>query len=343
MRNIIGMTVGEIGDLSISLGEKGYRGDQIAKWIYLKGVRSFDMMTDLPLPLRRRLEEIFEIRKLSLLDLKVARDGTRKYLFGLEDGMTVESVLIPEGKRVSACISTQVGCPIGCIFCASGLKGFFRNLELWEIMDQLIQMGVDFGSRISHVLFMGMGEPLANYDNFIKSIRAIRSGMGISMRRMTVSTSGLVEGIRRLADERIPVTLAISLHSADDKIRSRLVPLNARYGVSDLIDAARDYVERTKRRVTFECVLIRDINDSPADARKLGRAIKGILCHVNLIPLNVVEGLDFMPPDPRAVSEFKFVLEGMGIPTTIRRGRGEEIGAACGQLAIRSSGVNSEG
>jgi len=338
MENVIGMTVGEIGNLSISLGEKGYRGDQIAKWIYLKGASSFDIMTDLPLPFRRKLEEVVGIEKLSLLDVKRARDGTRKYLFGLKDGMAVESVLIPEGARVSACLSTQVGCPIRCAFCASGLNGFVRNLEPWEIVDQAIQMGVEFKRRISHVLFMGMGEPLANYDSLIRAIRAIRSGMGISMRRITVSTSGLVDGIKRLSEEGIPVTLAISLHSADDRIRSRLVPLNGVYPVSALLDAAKDYAEKTKRRVTFECVLIRDLNDSPADARRLGKAIKGILCHVNLIPLNIVEGLDFMPPDPRAVAEFKFVLEGMGIQTTIRNRRGEEIGAACGQLAIKGLG-----
>ncbi len=290
-------------------------------------------MTDLPLPLRRALPA--RLRPLSSRTEVVRRspDGTAKFLVRLEDDLLVECVLIPEGARLTLCLSSQVGCPVGCAFCASGLEGVARNLAAHEILEEFLHGARLAGGRdrVTHVVMMGMGEPLLNYDAVTAAIRAF----GVSARRITLSTVGLPDRIRRLAGEGFPVNLAVSLHAPDDETRDRLIPLNRKFGIGEVVAAARAYFEETGRDVTFEYLLIEGVNAGPAHAGRLARLLSGGHRNVNLIPLNPVEGLPFRPPPARDVEAFAAILRREGIPTHVRRPRGREIDAACGQLRRR--------
>ncbi len=318
-------------------GEPAYRARQILNWLYQHGADRFAAMTNLPRAWRERLEAEARIGAPAVVRRQISADGTRKLLLQLDDGALVEAVLIPDGDRFTACISSQAGCAMGCAFCATALGGLQRNLRTGEIVGQLLRLNADLaesGQRVTHIVFMGMGEPLANYERVVRAVRLIHHplALGMSQRRITVSTVGLVPGIRRLAEERLQITLAISLHAPNDELRNRLVPINRRYPLAELLAAAREYVEKTHRRVTFEYVLLKGINDSPAEARQLAGLAQSLLCHVNLIPFNPVPESGFERPGEGEIRRFQEILQGYGVPVTVRRQRGADIDAACGQL-----------
>ncbi|HHW48182.1 MAG TPA: 23S rRNA (adenine(2503)-C(2))-methyltransferase RlmN [Clostridiaceae bacterium] len=332
--NLLDMTIEEISKHLEDYGVEKYRAKQVFQWIH-KGIGSFDEMTNIPMDLRQKLKDKFYIGRLEIQDKLVSRiDGTVKYLFKLIDGNIIESVLMKYKHGYSACISSQVGCKMGCKFCASTGAGFIRNLSSGEIVGQILAMQKDQGIRIGNIVIMGIGEPLDNYDNVIKFLKIVnnKDGLNVGYRHISVSTCGLVPGILRLSEENLPVTLSISLHAPDDETREQLMPVNKRYSIDKLIEACKIYTEVTKRRITFEYAVIAGVNDSKNDARKLAHRIKGLLCHVNLIPVNTVEGTDFRQSDRQSIERFKKVLEEHGIETTIRRELGSDINAACGQL-----------
>ncbi len=331
----------ELEALLSSWGHKRFRADQLWQWLYDKGAQRFDQMSNLPAPLRERLAAHTTLGTLAVKSQQVSADGTIKRLYALSDGKAVESVLMRyDDGRNTACISTQAGCAMGCVFCATGQMGFARHLSATEIFEQAQQMSRELkaeGGRLSNVVLMGMGEPFHNYEASVAAIRRIMSELGIGARRITVSTVGLVPAIRRFADEGLQVGLAISLHEAKDEPRSALLPVNKRYPIAELMAAVRDYIDATGRRVTFEWALIAGKNDDAATAHELGRLLKGLLCHVNLIPLNPTGGYDGAPSDAPDAATFVEVLAGYGVPATLRVRRGIDIDAGCGQLASRES------
>lgn len=314
------------------LGVPVFRGRQIRAWVLERGVADFDAMTDLPLDLRAGLPHRLRLFSSEVDTASESPDGTTKLLVRMEDGEPVECVLIPAGERLTLCMSSQVGCPAGCAFCASGLLGLTRNLLPHEIHEQYLHALRIAGDRpITNVVMMGMGEPLLNYENLVTALRRLELGA----RRITVSTVGLPDRMRRLAGEGLKVNLAVSLHAPDDETRNRLVPVNRKFGIEEVVAAARDYFEETGRDVTFEYILIAGENAGAADAEKLARLLSGGNLNVNLIPMNPVEGLPFRPPPEEAIEEFRSRLTRAGIPTHVRRPRGREIDAACGQLRLR--------
>ncbi|MFO7245174.1 MAG: 23S rRNA (adenine(2503)-C(2))-methyltransferase RlmN [Thermaerobacter sp.] len=348
--DVIGMERPELRAWVQTLGEPAFRGDQIFAWLHQRRAASFLEMTDLPAAFRARLEETAHITRLPVLRRQVdPKDGTRKYLFQLGDGETVETVLMRYRHGYSVCVSTQVGCRMGCRFCASTLGGRVRNLETAEIVAQVLEVQRDLDAeqgRVGHVVVMGMGEPLENYEAVTRFLRIIHDprGLGIGWRHMTVSTCGLVPEIRRLADEGLPVTLAVSLHAPNDYVRRQIMPINARYPVAQLMDACRYYLERTGRRISFEYIMLADVNDHPELARELLILLKGLKCHVNLIPYNPVAERPFRTSPPQRIQVFRQVLERGGIPVTVRRSLGRGIDAACGQLrraAMREKAVHA--
>jgi 23S rRNA (adenine2503-C2)-methyltransferase len=330
----------ELQRLMSGFGEKPFRGDQVFSWVHAKRALSFDEMTDLPLDLRKKMAEVAGISSLRVITAGSSEDGTRKYLFGCEDGQAIESVLIPHRYGTSVCVSSQAGCRMACAFCASAQGGLSRDLTSGEIVGQVLflQRELDSrGTRVSRLDFMGTGEPLDNYDNVMKAIRIASDerGLGIGSRRITISTCGLVPGIRRLAREGMQVTLSVSLHAPDNALRSSLMPVNRRYPLEELMAAADEFSRITKRRVTFEYALIQGTNDSPELARRLAGLLRGRLAHVNVIPLNYVPGRRFARSDRDRVRAFAGELEKAGITTTLRREMGFLVDAACGQLRRR--------
>ncbi len=318
------------------LAQPSYRARQIWQWLFQKRATSFDEMTNLSAALRRELNEAFEISRLRLIRRSEARDGTVKFLFGLSDGESIESVLIPEPKRLTLCVSTQVGCGFGCAFCATALLGLKRNLRASEIVDQVLEAGRTLGAgrRITHIVLMGMGEPLANYTETLKALKVMTDtdwGLGFSPRRVTLSTVGLIPQIRRLMEET-RVNLAISLHAATDELRGRLMPVNRKYSLSELIDCCRALPLPRRKRITFEYVLLRGVNDSVEDAENLCRLLRGIRCKVNVIPFNPHPGSVFERPTDTEIERFQQVLRKHGLQINVRRPRGDDIQAACGQL-----------
>ena len=336
----------EIEESIREFGEPLYRARQIADWLYQKRVQSFDEMTDLPREFRNRLAERFEFGKIDIVRVLGSRDTTRKFLFRLSDGNLIESVLIPaspalygsRSDRRTICISTQVGCAYGCKFCASGLEGFSRNLKPNEILDQIIAVERESGEKIDNIVFMGMGEPLANLENLMRAIRIINAPweLGIGARHITVSTSGLAPQIKQLADEPLQIRLAISLHGATDEVRSQIMPINRRYNLETLLVACDYYVSRKKQRLTFEYILIANVNDSPDQAEQLGRIARRLGAKVNLIPYNTVHGLTWSRPSPEQQDQFLSILRGSGVAATLRREKGHDIDAACGQLRLQT-------
>ncbi|MSQ26281.1 MAG: 23S rRNA (adenine(2503)-C(2))-methyltransferase RlmN [Dehalococcoidia bacterium] len=340
-RALAGMTLAELRALARELREAEYRGGQIADWVYRRCVNSIEEMTNLPSAFRERLAEECTVGLPEVAATQRSKDGTIKLLLRMADGNTVESVYLPYEDRISCCISSQVGCPVRCAFCATGLSGYARNLTPGEVVGQVLRMqqtartGTPAGEespRISHVVFMGMGEPLFNYDTTMKSLGLLNREVGLAMRRMTVSTVGFVPGIRRLTVDQPQITLAISLHAPNDVLRKRLIPTMHQWGVAEIMDACREYVAATNRRVTFEYCLLDGVNDGTAEAEELAALLQGLLCHVNLIPYNAVGGTGFRAPSAQRVKDFYGVLSQAGLRVTQRVQRGADVDAACGQL-----------
>jgi len=348
LATLIGLNTNELRTLVEEEGEPAYRGKQLAEWIYQRGARTFDEMTNLPDKLRARLEKKYEIHRSQIVTVQHSRDGTIKLLLAMHDGSNVETVGLPYPDRFSCCLSTQVGCPIGCIFCATGLSGYIRNLTAGEVVDQVLAVQeavrnqpfkIDSRScRIDHVTFMGMGEPLLNYEASVKAMQLLNSELGISMRHLTVSTVGFVPGIRKLMGEKLQITLAVSLHAPTDDLRRQLIPKMVKWSVAEIIDACREYMRQTGRRVTFEYCLFDRVNDGIAEGRELAKVLHGLNCHVNLIPYNPVCGLAFRAPSPKRIRAFREILDDAGIQITQRIQRGSDIDAACGQLRQRTIG-----
>lgn len=337
--NIKDFTLEELTELIKDMGEPVHRARQIFRWLYSKNVTSFGAMTDLPRDLVRRLESEFSVRCISCEEASVSRDGTKKFLWKLDDGQCVESVLIKvpgEGGRRTLCLSTQVGCKFKCPFCASGAGGFTRDLRVSEILDQIVSVQEAASMRMTNIVFMGMGEPLDNYDNVVKAIRIMNdpAGLGIGARKITVSTCGIVPGIRRLKDLGLQIELSVSLHSADDALRDSLVPANRKYPLKELEDALKKYTKDTGRIITLEYTLISGVNDTDALADKLAAFAKRIKGKVNLIACNPSSGKRGKP-EQRRLSEFREALEKKGVTATIRASKGDDIMAACGQLAAK--------
>lgn len=328
----------ELEDSLAASGAETYRAKQIFRWLYKEGARSLDEMIDLPEDLRRKLKEKFHITHPVLLDSKrSAEDGTTKYLLKLEDDNAIETVFIPEKTRATICLSTQVGCKFACSFCASAPFGFVRNLKASEILDEVIFVKFkNPGLPITNLVFMGIGEPFDNYDNVLKAIRIFNDpdAFGIGARKITISTCGIIPGIRRLAKEGLQVELSVSLHSADEEIRSKLVPVNMRYHLKELISSCDEYIRDTNRVITFEYVLIKGANASAGDAMKLARLLKGMKCKVNTIVYNKVRIKDHAEPSSAEVMAFLKTLKDNGINAVHRKSRGEGIDAGCGQLRI---------
>ena len=330
----------ELKHLVKKLGIEDYRSKQLWQWVMQKGISDFDAMTNVPKAVRKILQKISRVGcGIKIADNQVSDDNnTVKYLLELFDQSTVESVFMRQPYGQAACISTQVGCRMGCYFCASALRGIVRNLSAGEMYEQILTMQKDMNEKITHIVLMGTGEPLDNYENTIKFIRNIsdKYALNISLRRITVSTCGLVPEIKKLVEEKLPITLAVSLHACSDEKRDKLVPINRIYPLSKLITACREYVSKTGRRVTFEYTLIENVNDSTSDAVNLARLLKGMLCHVNLIPLNTVkETINFKRPSLEQIKAFKNTLSKYSINATIRKEMGSGIDAACGQLRFK--------
>ena len=336
--DIKSLTYEEVLSFVESLGEKPFRGKQLYEWMHVHKVASYDEMTNLPSKLRQKLAESTAYMALTQVECQISKeDGTRKYLFALADGNMVESVLMRYKHGNSVCVSSQVGCRMGCRFCASTLDGLVRNLQPSEILDQIYAIERATGERVSHVVVMGTGEPMDNYDNLLRFIRLLTDehGSNISQRNLTVSTCGIVPRIRMLAEEHLQITLALSLHASNQQKRLELMPVANRYDIQEVVDACRYYFEQTGRRITFEYSLVAGVNDSEADAAELAALIADVNCHINLIPVNPIKERNYVQSSRGAVEAFKNKLEKYGRNVTIRREMGRDIDGACGQLRRR--------
>lgn len=329
-----GMSIKELESLMEKLKQPSYRAEQIFRWIY-KGKTQIAEMTDLPKKLIKKLSEIAYISSLKTYKKYRSKlDGTVKYIFLTEDKNLIEAVKMEYSFGISVCISSQIGCKMGCAFCASTMDGFVRNLTCAEMIDEVLAIEQDIGKKIDRIVVMGIGEPLLNYEELIKFLEIINApqGLNISFRKITVSTCGIVPQIQKLADYKIPITLAISLHAPEDDLRSCLMPVNNKYPIMQLLDVCKYYIMKTNRRITFEYALIDGVNDTLYHAQKLANLLHGILCHVNLIPLNPVDGKKMIRSNRTKVKHFESILRKRGISVTIRREMGSDINAACGQL-----------
>ena len=334
MNHLKSMTQDEIGTALKELGQPAFRAKQVFSWLH-KGVRSYDEMTNLPKALRERLAETYPLHTPKVVRRQESKkDGTIKFLWELSDGNCVETVLMRYHYGNTVCISTEVGCRMGCAFCASTIGGLVRRLEPYEILDQVLFTQAESGLPISHIVLMGIGEPLDNFDNVMRFLELVNhpDGMNISMRHISLSTCGLVPMIDRLAEKKLQISLAISLHGPNDEIRNRIMPVNKAYPMDMLLAACRRYYEATSRRINFEYAMIDGLNDREADARELLQRLKGMQAHVNMIPLNHVEESPLKPSTRQAVQRFQKILEDGGIPATVRRTLGGDIDASCGQL-----------
>lgn len=349
---LLGMSIPQLEEIMIQFGEPSFRGRQIYRWIYQKGINSAYEMSDIPRYLRQKLDDKTKISIPRVLKQRVSADNTRKFLFELEDKKRVETVLIPQTNEkhsnYSVCLSTQIGCPVRCSFCATGLSGLQRNLQAYEIVGQFLgsknelskRLKVDDQQLITNIVYMGMGEPMLNYNEMIKSILLFNDhkGINIGQRHITVSTSGEIKGIESLAEEDLQVTLAISLHAADNDLRTSLIPLNRKYPLKKLIGAVEKYIQRTNRRVTFEYIMLDEINISRKDAENLINIVKPLLANINLIPYNEVNSIPYKrPADNRIYQFYKWLLDA-GLNVTIREEKGADIEAACGQLKAEGWG-----
>ena len=332
--DILSLSAEELADELEALGEKKFRAGQIFEWLHVKRAVSFDEMTNISLALRTKLSDIFYINRLNIVrKLESSIDNTVKYLYELSDGNHIETVLMDYKHGNSLCISTQVGCKMGCRFCASTIAGFKRNLLPSEMLEQIYEAERDSGRKVESLVLMGIGEPLDNYDNVVKFLKLLScpKGKNLSLRHVSVSTCGLVDRIYDLAENRFGLTLSVSLHASSNERRSEIMPVNKRYDINELLAACRDYIEKTGRRISFEYAVIRGVNDSQQDADKLIKLLHGINCHVNLIPVNEIKERDFKS-DRQSVQNFMHMLEKGGLNVTVRRTLGSDINAACGQL-----------
>ena len=334
MKNIKDYNLEDLKQELININEKPFRAEQIFKWLYEVGVTSFDEMTNLSLELRDKLKKEFEFHNFKILKKQVSKDGTKKYLFDILDENAIETVLMEYHHGKSICVSSQVGCKMGCKFCASTGIRFIRNLTPGEIVEQILAVQRDENIKISNIVFMGIGEPLDNYENVLKAIQIINNqkGLNIGARHISLSTSGIVPKIYKLADENLQCTLSISLHATNDEKRSNMMPINKTYPIEELINACKYYIEKTNRRISFEYALAKDNNDNLEDAKELVKILKGMLCHVNLIPINKIEKGDYIKSSNENIMKFRDYLNSKGITATIRRELGSDIDAACGQL-----------
>ncbi len=334
MNHLKSMTIPQIGEVLKELGQPAFRAKQVFSWLH-KGVRSFGEMTNLPKALRDTLESKYPICAPEVVRKQVSKkDGTVKYLWKLSDGNCVETVLMRYHYGNTVCISTEVGCRMGCAFCASTLGGLVRPLEPFEMIDQVLFTQVDSGLPVSHIVLMGIGEPLDNMENVLRFLELVNDpeGMNISMRHISLSTCGLVPKIDELGDKKLQISLAISLHGPNNEIRNRIMPVNKAYPIEQLLPACRRYYEKTSRRIHFEYAMIQGINDTPEHARQLLALLKGLPSHVNMIPLNHVEESPYKPSTKSAVAAFQKILEDGGVTATVRRTLGSDIDASCGQL-----------
>jgi 23S rRNA (adenine2503-C2)-methyltransferase len=350
-QSLLGMTPGEVEALIKEMGEPGFRAKQVVEWTFVRRVADIESMTNLPKALRERLKERLVTRSMSIATVSGSADTTRKFLLKLHDGRYVETVLIPanpalyggKSDRRTLCVSSQVGCAYDCKFCASGLAGFTRNLMAGEIVEQIVQVEAHTGERVDNLVFMGMGEPLANFSNLIKAIEILNAewGIGIGARHMTVSTSGLAPQIHKLADFPLQIRLAISLHGASDPVRNEIMPVNRKYPLAELFEALEAWNAKRKQFLTFEFILIEDVNDSLDQARMLAKRARSVNAKVNLIPYNTVDGLPWKRPSEQRQDAFLEVLTSAGVTATLRREKGHDIAAACGQLRLKQE--TSEG
>ncbi len=338
MMNLRDITYEGFLDLAVSMGEKPYRAGQLYRWVYARGVSSIDEMTDISLALRERLKEKYCITGPSLVDTFSSEDGTVKLVYELSDGLRIQSVIMPEGKRTTVCVSTQAGCALGCGFCLTGTGGYKRNLTLSEMVTQILSAGAlaGEGRSITNIVFMGMGEPLLNLDTLIEFINILvdPAGFAISHNRITVSTAGITPGLQRLGTDT-NVNLAVSLNAATDSLRSELMPVNRKYPLSGLMEGLRSYPLHGKKHLTIEYVLLGGVNESADDARALVRLLASLKCKINLIPFNPFAGAAFKSPRDEDVERFRDILMKSGYMAVIRKSRGADIGAACGQLKAR--------
>ena len=334
MKNIKDYNLEELKEELKRIGEKPFREEQIFKWLYQDKVKSFDDMTNLSLELREKLKENYTICNFKILKKQESSDGTKKYLFDVLDGNAIETVLMSYHHGYSICVSSQIGCKMGCKFCAStGIK-FVRSLTSGEIVEQILAVEQDENIRISNIVFMGIGEPLDNFDNVINAVKIINNpkGLNIGARHISISTSGLVPMIYKLAEQNTQCTLSISLHATTNEKRSSMMPVNNAYNIEELIQACKDYIKVTNRRISFEYALAKDNNDNLEDAKRLVKLLKGMLCHVNLIPINKIENGEYTKSSNENIIKFRDYLNDHGIVATIRRELGSDIDAACGQL-----------
>lgn len=334
MKNIKDYDLEQLKQELTNIGEKPFRAEQIFKWIYVEKVHSFDEMTNLSLELREKLKQNYDMCNYSIVRKLESKDGTKKYLFGLSDGNAIESVLMQYHFGKTVCVSSQIGCKMGCKFCASTGIAFVRSLTSGEIVEQIIAIEQDIGEKISNVVFMGIGEPFDNYDNVMNAIKILNNqkGLNIGARHISISTSGIVPKIYQFADENVQCTLSISLHSANNETRSSMMPVNNAYNIQELIKACKYYISKTNKRISFEYALAKDNNDNQKAADELVELLHGMLCHVNLIPINKIENGKYIKSSNENIIKFRDYLNSKGITATIRRELGSDIDAACGQL-----------
>lgn len=344
--DIKSMTLNEVNNLMSELSLPKYRGEQIFKWLQVSGAMSYDEMTNLPKDLRQRLSELYPVRSVEIELKQVSKiDGTVKYLFRLSDNNYIESVLMKYKYGYTLCISSQVGCKMGCVFCASTKSGCVRNLYPSEMLGQIHAAQRDMNIRVSHVVMMGMGEPLDNFDNAMRflNLAGDEKGLNLSLRNISLSTCGVVPRIYDLLDRHLQLTLSVSLHAPNDEMRSRVMPINRKYPIAELIKACKEYTKKTSRRISFEYAMIKDVNDSDECAYELAALLKGMLCHVNLIPANEISESDHKRSTNQRLERFTSILTSRGINTTVRRSLGSDIDASCGQLRSRHQREKKEG
>lgn len=341
MENIYNYSLEQLTNYFASINQKPFRAKQVFSWLYQKEASSFDEMSNLSKELREQLKEHFTFDILKIVEKQESKDGTIKYLFEMLDGSLIETVLMIHDYGKSLCVTSQVGCNMKCSFCASGLLRKQRDLTPGEIVAQVMKVQLDTKQRISHVVVMGTGEPFDNYDNVMEFVRIINhpNGLAIGARHITISTCGLIPGIKRYSDEGIQTNLAISLHAPNDEIRNQLMPINRRYPLDDLRQAISDYIDKTNRRVTFEYILLKDVNDSLVDARQLAHYLRGLNAYVNLIPYNSVDEHGYQPSDQETIEKFKSELLRLHINVTLRKEHGRDIDGACGQLRAKRGRV----
>ncbi len=336
---LLGKSLAELTDWVQQHGQPAYRGKQLYQWLYQKGARSLLDITVFPKQWRNLMAD-YPLGRSTIHHCSIAPDGTRKYLLRLVDGLIIEAVGIPTAKRLTVCVSSQVGCPMNCDFCATGKGGFTRNLQAYEIVDQVLTVQSDFGQRVSNVVFMGMGEPLMNIAQTVAAVKSLNQDLGIGQRSLTVSTVGIPGKIKQLADHKLQIVLAISLHAPNQELRAKLIPTAKNYPLARLLQECRQYVSITGRRVTFEYILLAGVNDLPEHARELATCLKGFQTHVNLIPYNPIDEVDYQRPNRNRIEQFKQSLEKSKIAVSVRYSRGLEADAACGQL--RASSMQAE-